>query len=386
MAPFTSRQTNYIRAIAGQQQHKTLIARQAETTLVEFAPPNLRNQDVAKLYGRAWHLNNWNVGSYPGAPSDPVQSEFAGDNLGFCNLDKDVTVNSGATAVNTYGSMDMLHVPAVISSATMPQVNTGDHTVSAFHTAHNHTIPAHSHLIDESQYIPSDQRAGVEGYLESTHLKLFATLPVHGDDTDGTLGSPHYEFRIIVFRNKLPVWTPWDGDRHDRHTMREGVSLLNPNYDLFMGQTGRARGFLGWRKNKNFDLGLDGDREVYQGQKWIHNATSSSEGEGDVNPAGELLFTTKDYMTMPLNRNDYVVHTDQRFFLGKEHGKSHMEKEFHFDWNDFIDTPDVDLTTSPTLDKKNYDWHFIILGTSNSTAAADLKLELRATTSMKSGM
>ncbi len=386
MAPFTSRQTNYIRAIAGQQQHKTLIARQAETTLVEFAPPNLRNQDVAKLYGRAWHLNNHNLGSYPGAPADPVESAFAKDSGGFCNLANSLSVLSGAASIDAQGRFNALHVPAVITSAPGGAGNTGDHTVSVFHTSHNHTIPDHDHIIDESQYILSDQRAGVEGYLESTHLKLFATLPVHGDDTDGTLGSPHYEFRIIVFRNKLPVWTPNDGGNHDRHTIREGVSLLNPNYDLFMGQTGRPRGFLGWRKNKNFDLGSGADREAYQGKKWLHTASSAVDGVGDVNPAGELLFTTKDYMTMPLNRNDYVVHTDQRFFLGKEHGKSHMEKEFHFDWNDFIDTPDNDLTSSPTMDKKNYDWHFIILGTSNSTAAADLKLELRATTSMKSGM
>lgn len=385
MAPFTSRQTNYIRAIAGQQQHKTLIARQAETTLVEFAPPNLRNQDVAKLFGRAWHLNNFNYGSYPGAPADPVLDAFDKTNGGLCNLSNSLTVNSGATSMSTVGRLNLLHIPAVTTSSTVSGQVTGEHTVSAFHTAHDHTIPDHEHIIDESQYIASDQRAGVEGYLESTHLKLFATLPVHGDDNDGTLGSPHYEFRIIVFRNKLPVWTPWDADKH-RHTVREGVSLLNPNYDLFMGQTGRPRGFLGWRKNKNFDLGLEGDREVYQGKKWIHAAASATDGDGDVNPSGELLFTTKDYMTMPLNRNDYVVHTDQRFFLGKEHGKSHMEKEFHFDWNDFIDTPDDDLTSSPTLDKKNYDWHFIILGTSNSTAAADLKLELRATTAMKSGM
>lgn len=244
----------------------------------------------------------------------------------------------------------------------------------------------HTHVVDESEYIASDTRAGVEGFLESTHLKLFATLPAHDDDGSGTLGSPHYEFRIIVFRNKLPTWTPNDGETHDRHTIREGVSLLNPNYDLFMGQTGRARGFCGWRKNKNFDLGNEGEREVYQGKKWLRGATSAITGAGEIFPPGEMLFTTKDYMTMPLNRNDYVVHTDQRFFLGKEHGKSHMEKEFHFDWNDFIDTPEPDLTTSPTLDKKNYEWQFVILGTTNGVAAADLKLELRATTAMKSGM
>ena len=385
MAPFTSRQTNYIRAIAGQQQHKTLIARQAETSLVEFTPPNLRNQDSAKLYGRAFHLNNYNLGSYPGAPSDPVESAFDKTNGSFLNLANGVAVQSGTTSIDANGVLNLLRVqPIVASSASHTGI-----TAQVTHTINGTvgvTDPAHAHVIDESQYIPSDQRAGVEGYLESTHLKLFATLPVHGDNTDGTLGSPHYEFRIIVFRNKLPTWTPNDGEHHDRHTVREGVSLLNPNYDLFMGQTGRPRGFLGWRKNKNFDLGSEGDLEVYQGKKWIRNATSAVDGAGDVFPAGEMLFTTKDYMTMPLNRNDYVVHTDQRFFLGKEHGKSHMEKEFHFDWNDFIDTPDADLTTSPTLDKKNYEWAFIVLGTSNSTAAADLKLELRATTSMKSGM
>lgn len=376
MAPFTSRQTNYIRAIAGQQQHKTLIARQAETSLVEFVPPNFRNADQTKLFARAWHLNNHNLGSYPGAPSDPVESAFDKTNGGFCAL-QNFTVKSGNTVIDANGRMRLLHVPAI---------NTSDATnisVSNFGTV---TPNPHSHTIAESEYIPSYNRAGVEGYLESTHMKLFATLPVHGDVDNGVLGSPHYEFRIIVFRNKLPVWTPWDGDTHDRHTVREGVSLLNPNYDLFMGQTGRPRGFLGWRQNKNFDLGTDGEREVYQGKKWVHTALSATAGVGDDFPEGEQLFTTKDYMTMPLNRNDYVVHTDQRFFLGKEHGKSHMEKEFHFDWNDFIDTPDTDLTTSPTLDKKNYDWHFIILGTSNSTAAADLRLELRATTAMKSGM
>ena len=369
MAPFTSRQTNYIRAIAGQQQHKTLIARQCETSLVAFAPPNLRNNDTASLWGRGWQLNNHHLGSYAGAPSDPIESAFSTGQGGLLNLANGLTIRSGAGTVDTHGRMRMLHVPAITTAK-------GNTTVGDPHT----------HVIDSDEYITSEQRAGVEGFLESTHLKLFATLPVHGDNDNGVLGSPHYEFRIIVFRNKLPGWTPHDGVGHDRHTVREGVSLLNCNYDLFMGQSGRCRGFLGWRKNKNFDLGLDGEREVYQGLNWGHTAVAAQAGQGDVFPPGEMLFTPKDYMTMPLNRNDYVVHTDQRFFLGKEHGKSHMEKEFHFDWNDFIDTPDADLTTSPTLDKKNYDWQFIILGTSNSTAAADLKLELRATTSMKSGM
>ena len=245
MAPFTSRQTNYIRAIAGQQQHKTLICRQAETALVAFNPPNLRNTDNATLYGRAWYLNNAPKCYYPGAPSDPIDADMSSDHYGCCNLNHFSTY-SGSTETDDKGQFDLLHVPAELSSAVMPEHNTGDHTVSAFHTDHNHTIPAHSHIIDESQYIPSDQRAGVEGYLESTHMKLFCTLPSHSDADNGALGSPHYEFRIIVFRNKLPTWreTGGGGDfRHDRLVVREGVSLLNPNYDLFMGQTGRPRGY-----------------------------------------------------------------------------------------------------------------------------------------------
>lgn len=382
MAPFTSRQTNYIRAIAGQQQHKTLICRQAETSLALFSPPNLRNADVATLYGKSWYLNNAPQCHYAGGPDDPIHESMDGSHYGACGLNT-FTTNAGATQIDTRGRLKLLEIPAVTTSADGGAGDTGDHTVSVLHTNHHHSMPAHSHVIDESQYIPSNKRAGVEGYLESTHMKLFCTLPVHSDAGDtGVLGSPHYEFRIIVFRNKLPTWRTSPG--RDRVYIQEGVSLLNPNYDLFMGQTGRPRGFLGWRQSKNLDL--DAESEKYQGKIWTGSATSAADGQGEVSPDDEALFTVKDYMTMPLNRNDYVVHTDQRFFLGKEQGKSHMEKEFHFDWNDFIDIPEEDVTGSPTLDKKNYEWQFIVLGTSNSTEPADMKLELRATTSMKSGM
>jgi len=371
MAPFTSRQTNYIRAIAGQQQHKTLICRQAETSVVPFSPPNLRNNtgaDGAALYGLSWYLNNAPKCYYPGAPKDPIDDNMVNTHYGCCNL-SNFSIHQGSATADDRGRMKLLHVAPVTTTAPA----TAD--------------PGHTHVIDESQYIESNFRAGVEGYLESTHMKLFCTLPVHSDTSDtGVLGSPHYEFRIIVFRNKLPTWNPDEAPEHDRQTVRDGVSLLNPNYDLFMGQTGRPRGFLGWRESKNLDLGQDADLERYKGHLWLGGAGSATAGEGDDMPADEQLFTTKDYMTMPLNRNDYVVHTDQRFFLGKEQGKSHMEKEFHFDWNDFIDTPANDVTSSPTLDNKNYNWQFIILGTSNSEEPADMKVELRATTSMKSGM
>lgn len=386
MAPFTSRQTNYIRAIAGQQQHKTLICRQAETKLVQFQPPNFRNNDVATLYGRSWYLNNAPKCTYPGAPTDPVDADMSKDDFGCLNLNK-FTVKAGSATQSADGIFALLSIPNETQTAPGGAGDTGDHTVQVLHSNHHHSMPNHTHTVDTDRYVPSNKRCGVEGYLESTHMKLFCTLPSSNDAaSSGVLGSPHYEFRIIVFRNKVPTWNPDASSLHDRQVVREGVSLLNPNYDLFMGQTGRPRGFLGWRQSKNLDLGISADLEYYEGKRWKGDATSAIDGSGDVMPADEQLFTTKDYMTMPLNRNDYVVHTDQRFFLGKEQGKSHMEKEFHFDWNDFIDTPAWDVTSSPTLDNKNYNWQFIVLGTSNSTVPAELELELRATTSMKSGM
>merc|ERR1712205_4510 len=80
-------------------------------------------------------------------------------------------------------------------------------------------------------------------------------------------------------------------------------------------------------------------------------------GHGDTNgsslyPLGESTFTHRDLMTMPLNKNDYVVMRDVRFFLGQAQGKSHLEDVFDFDFNDPINTADTDLMTSDTLADK----------------------------------
>merc|ERR1711971_357932 len=71
-------------------------------------------------------------------------------------------------------------------------------------------------------------------------------------------------------------------------------------------------------------------------------------------PDGEANFTHRDLMTMPLNKNDYVVMRDVRFFLGQAQGKSHFEDVFDFDFNDPINTADTDLNSSDTLINKNY--------------------------------
>ena len=102
-------------------------------------------------------------------------------------------------------------------------------------------------------------------------------------------------------------------------------------------------------------------------------------------PDGEGYFTHRDLMTMPLNKNDYVVMRDVRFFLGQSQGKSHYEDVFDFDFNDMINTGDTDLLTSDTLANKNYRWQCCILGTSNGKDPVHLNYEIRGTTACQSG-
>lgn len=203
------------------------------------------------------------------------------------------------------------------------------------------------------------------------------------------LGEPHYEFRFIVFRNKLPTYRHWENDSNNLEALRNGVSFLNPSYDLFMGQSGRPRGFLGYRHNAKFDQEKDLSHPGsarYSGKFW--NADTNQWLDGlypDLYPAGENKFTVGDVMTMPLNTNDYVVMKDVRFFLGRSQGKSHFEDTLHFDWNDAIDTEKPDLLSSPTLVGKNYRWHMMLIGTSNGHDPVVLKSEIRTTTTCRSG-
>ena len=102
-------------------------------------------------------------------------------------------------------------------------------------------------------------------------------------------------------------------------------------------------------------------------------------------PDGEASLTHRDLMTLPLNKNDYVVMRDVRFFLGQSQGKSHFEDVFDFDFNDPINTADADLLSSDTLSNKNYRWHCVIIGTSNGKDPVHLNYEIRGTTCVQSG-
>ena len=433
MAPFNTNQVKYIQAVAGRQQHTTLKAINLNGVLKSGTYPT--HPWDAHLHPQTINL------------SDPLllgqfflhETPHAWDSQGVHNND----ILEAADFENLVGT------------------NRGFGTHIAELRALD--IPCTGEINDDrcrgdDEWVPSSHRATPDGFLKSLNLKLRSTLPtnipvahpswseieailkqrtgsttIQSTDYDEywapataspvasirdaikaaldiharshPMHTPHYEFRLIMFRNRLNTYRA-TGTSNNLDAIRNGVSLLNPSYDLFMGQTGRPRGPLGYRTSPKLDKNLDPNgapAPYYSGHRWGtdsngvtgwmdgvipqiaadagHHYTSGEK----LFPDGEANFTHRDLMTMPLNKNDYVVMRDVRFFLGQSQGKSHFEDVFDFDFNDPINTADTDLMTSDTLADKNYRWHCVIIGTSNGQDPVHLNYEIRGTTACQSG-
>jgi hypothetical protein len=428
MAPFNTNQVKYIQAVAGRQQHTTLKAIYQNGTIksnewedyhapqtFDVTSPLLLAQFPLHTNATAWDCRGvHNNDLLEGADFDDLPN----DDVGFGKF---------------IGELRSLDVPIV-------NENFGTHRVRA-----------------DDEFISSTLRATPDGFLKSLNLKLRLTLPTNipvahpvfadikkildegaadgssdisaanysefwnGQTLSGSksqsiraaldvyarshpMHTPHYEFRLIMFRNRLPTYRKSAGN-NSLDAIRNGVSLLNPGYDLFMGQTGRPRGPLGYRTSPNLDKNMDPNGSpapYYSGKRidwsqashpWVNGSIPSASGDaghGDTTgsnlyPLGENAFTHRDLMTMPLNKNDYVVMRDVRFFLGQAQGKSHYEDVFDFDFNDPINTADTDLCSSDTLSDKNYRWKCVIIGTSNGKDPVHLNYEIRGTTCVQSG-
>jgi len=438
MAPFNTNQVKYIQAVAGRQQHTSLIAVNQNGVIKSdefggdvFTPQTFDLTDpllLAQLYlhevPHCWDARG-------------VHNNDILESADFTTLPA-TNVGFGTRVGGALGSeLRCLDVPCI--------AETGG-------TAGDQDRP-------DDEWVPSTYRATPDGFLKSLNLKLRLTLPTNipvahplFEDIklilDGAAGSgvvsgvtatdyqhywqadsslstpvieaikgaldvyarshpmhtPHYEFRLIMFRNKLPTYRA-TGSSNSLNAIRNGVSLLNPGYDLFIGQTGRPRGPLGYRTSVNLDKDLDpsgAPAPRYSGKWWDTSLTPDNfsngvipQGAGDAGhgftdgeklfPDGEALLTHRDLMTMPLNKNDYIVMRDVRFFLGAAQGKSHYEDAFDFDFNDMINTADTDLLSSDTLADKNYRWQCVIIGTSNGRDPVHLNYEIRGTTCCQSG-
>merc|ERR1712159_384203 len=124
------------------------------------------------------------------------------------------------------------------------------------------------------------------------------------------------------------------------------------------------------------------DAEAYSGYRYKSGTGFTNTDDVThtaTKPYGEDDFTVDDLMTARINKDDYVVMKDVRFFLGKEHGKSHFEDHLHWDWNDPIDTTEDNVLSSPTLNDKNYRWRMTLIGTSGGSEPVVLNHHIRWT-------
>lgn len=220
---------------------------------------------------------------------------------------------------------------------------------------------ANIHEGDETKNLSSTLRVGEDFYVESTHIRWRFTMP---DFTVATGKQPHHEYRFIVFRQRKPT-VQRDGVNNGRNGQ-----WLNWNYDLFSGYEGRRVGFEGYRAHEQ----LDGNEGYYASPVSVTTAGITSI---------QQRLETDDIMTMPLNDADYVIMRDERFFLGAEHGKSHYETVTRFDWTDPGSTSDYNMVLGMD-ESKNYDWFFLILGTTNDTEVPQLNIAVRGTTAVTS--
>ena len=407
MAPFNNRQIGYIQAIAGRQQHVTLIAKAGDVQLsskdpltASTKPQNFDENKVvtggvytvgtpvAHQYNggaensKSLLLHTFNLDDYElGFDSRDVHNNDALEAADFTTL---YSVGHGLGASTALNAFD---APCKGTMALGAAQGDGDHHV-------NDTAIAAGQVVLNPELIPSTVRATSDGFLNSTDLKFRFTLPQTVDAASNhPMGQDHYEFRWIVWRSKRPTMHKNSDDSYTHTNMemvRDGCSFRHAGYDLFSGYTGRKRGFLGYTLNQNLDKDKGAansklDTEKYSGFRYNGSALVQDGSFTAINPDGEEKFTVDDLMTMRLNKDDYVIMKDVRFFLGKEHGKSHFEDHLHWDWNDPIDTEYDNVLTSPTLNNKSYRWHMTLLGTTGTKNAVSLNCSYRLTTKMESG-
>ena len=200
-------------------------------------------------------------------------------------------------------------------------------------------------------------REGDEGFLESTHINMRLLLPHSNGDT--TFNPDHVEFRMIVFRAR---------DRQ-HHLATHHKDTNNFMYNLFRGNANYNIGFSGLEHRE--DVHGDLSYQVYS-----NNAYS-----------GVYFVNSQDAMTVPVNKESWVVMRDHRFYLGKEYGgKNIYEDSFHWDWKDPIATSSPDVTE--TDNEKNYTWYIMLVANNNSLDTQDfpnVSVRLTGTTHMTSG-
>ena len=183
----------------------------------------------------------------------------------------------------------------------------------------------------DEQAVGMEERVTPECYLESVNTRMRLIQQLDADQDYQT----HQEYRMVVFRHK----------ERQSSDERFAENFSNPLYDLFLATHNYKYGPLGFRK-----------------PSCINDSNDYVDASNPNNDAQSL-------MTNMLNKEDYVIMKDCRFYLGKEYGGKHIyEDRFHWNHGDPICTQSNDLTLNES-NNKNYTWMIALFCTTNTTNA-----------------
>jgi hypothetical protein len=214
--------------------------------------------------------------------------------------------------------------PITLKPASPNDPSTGNHSTPL----DVYNIPINS----DQAAATAQQRVTPECFFESVNckLRLVSTLDETIDEQS------HKEYRLIVFRHK----------EKQHHILQNAENFSNPLYDMFWGAG-------------NVKYGPEGYRRSHDDHGDINYVDSSSY---------DAAYDRDAMMTDPMNKDDYVVMKDCRFYLGREYGGKHIyEDRFHWDHEDPIATDNADLTTVDS--NKNYCWYIYLACVNNDTRA-----------------
>jgi len=276
---------------------------------------------------------------------------------------KDISYNRDATASTTdhlnQATGDTKCRFGVWTLGQVPQLRDGSGNIGVttlpIHQLNAFNIPK---TTDSDGIVTEIQREGDEGFLESTHINMRLLLP-HGDGTSAGFQPDHVEFRMLVFRAR-------DRQHHLSSHLKDTNNFM---FNLFRGNQNHAIGFSGWQRKEEIDGNLN------------YNVSTGHTKSGILNVQNQ------DAMTIPVNKESWVVMRDHRFYLGKEYGgKNIYEDTFHWDWKDPIATSSDDVTE--TDNEKNYTWYIMLIANNNSLVSQDnptISIRFTGTTHMTSG-
>lgn len=240
-----------------------------------------------------------------------------------------------------------------VSIGNAPKVYTSGSTDTTAQISNSrdwfYSIPAYNITVNTDETgVGIDERVTPECYLESVHARLRLIQPL-----DVTVDAKsHQEYRMVVFRHK----------ERQCHDVRYAENFSNPLYDMFLAPNNFKVGPLGFRRKT--DLA----------------------GSNDYVGLGDEKNDIQSMMTCLMNKEDYVVMKDVRFYLGKEYGGKHIyEDSFHWDHADPIATEAEDLTLNDS-NNKNYTWYVAFFCTTNNTTLAEMPyIRMDTTTHVTSG-